>query len=70
MSATAAECHSAGAAVTIPYRIVRTIRLMAAQTQAMAEVTAKAVAEVTAEAINPVRPWKTNGILIRCSKGF
>jgi len=30
----------------------------------------EAVAEVAAEAINPVRPWKTNGILIRCSKGF
>ena len=44
--------------------------LAAAQTQAIAEVAAKAVAEVMAEAINPVRPWKTNGILIRCSKGF
>jgi hypothetical protein len=35
---------------------------------AQAGVTAAAV---TAEAaINAVRPWKTKGILIQCSKGF
>jgi hypothetical protein len=42
---------------------------MVVETEAIAEVAA--TAEVaTAEAINAGSPPKTNGILIRCSKGF